>query len=139
MRLLLDANLSPRVAVRLIAEGHDVVHVADVGKLAATDAEILRFAAEEERVVVSSDTDFGSLLARLELSQPSFVLFRHVNEMTPDDQARLLVEVLPRVVAELEAGAVVTLVRGRVRTRRLPFDRRPAIADAQRSRGLLVG
>ncbi len=125
MRLLLDANLSPRVAVRLIAEGHDVVHVADVGKLAATDAEILRFAAEEERVVVSSDTDFGTLLARLELSQPSFVLFRHVNEMTPDDQARLLVEVLPRVVAELEAGAVVTLVRGRVRTRRLPFDRQP--------------
>ena len=53
-----------------------------------------------------------------------------MNEMTPDDQARLLVEVLPRVVAELEAGAVVTLVRGRVRTRRLPFDRRPTIADA---------
>ena len=41
MRFLVDANLSPRVAVRLRLEGHDVEHVGDVGLLTAEDGPIL--------------------------------------------------------------------------------------------------
>jgi hypothetical protein len=33
LRLLIDANLSPRVAARLCAAGHDAVHMADCGLL----------------------------------------------------------------------------------------------------------
>jgi len=31
-------------------------------------------------VIVSSDTDFGALLARHDRATPSFVLLRHVND-----------------------------------------------------------
>jgi predicted nuclease of predicted toxin-antitoxin system len=121
VRLLVDANLSPRIAKALVESGHDAVHVFDLGLADASDAVILQRAADEHRVVVSSDTDFGALLARSQSSEPSFVLLRHVNDLGVDDQALLLVAVLPTVAGELERGAVVTLSRGRVRTRRLPF------------------
>jgi predicted nuclease of predicted toxin-antitoxin system len=41
MRLLIDENLSPRVARLLRQAGHDVVHVTEVGLGNTQDAEIL--------------------------------------------------------------------------------------------------
>ena len=61
---LLGANLSPRIATVLGEAGHDVVHVLDIGLADATDVVILDHAAAEHAYVVSSDTDFGALLAR---------------------------------------------------------------------------
>lgn len=37
MRLLLDNNLAPRLAVLLLEAGHDTEHVRDHGMHAATD------------------------------------------------------------------------------------------------------
>ena len=52
MKFLIDNALSPVVAERLRATGHDAAHRRDYGMQAATDAEVLRRADEEERVVV---------------------------------------------------------------------------------------
>ena len=46
MRLLLDANLSPRLIGVLAEAGYKAVHVAEVGLLAASDAEIFDAAVE---------------------------------------------------------------------------------------------
>ena len=121
MRLVVDANLSPRVAERLRGAGHDVVHVFEIGLVEASDEAILQAALTDDRVVVSSDTDFGTLLARYEASKPSFVLLRHANEMTPDQHADLLIANLSRVSDALNAGAILSLARGRARVRRLPI------------------
>ena len=123
MRLLVDANLSPRVARRLSAAGHDAVHVVEAGLALADDATILAAAETDDRVVVSSDTDFGALLARHNRTSPSFVLIRHMNELTPDGQADLLIAAIGEAEPEIEAGAVVSIARGRIRVRRLPFGR----------------
>jgi predicted nuclease of predicted toxin-antitoxin system len=40
----------------------------------ATDKEIMNYALTENRVIVSADTDFGTLLALRDLSKPSFVV-----------------------------------------------------------------
>ena len=63
MRFLIDANLSPRLADRLRAVGHDAVAVRDVDLGSASDDEILDHAIADNRIVVSHDTDFGTLLA----------------------------------------------------------------------------
>lgn len=121
MRFLVDANLSPRVAAALNAAGHDAVHVAELGLGNASDRAILEAAIGHDRVIVSSDTDFGALLARYERTKPSFVLLRHVNDLTPDQHARLLVSNLDSITDELDAGAVVSISTARIRVRRLPI------------------
>ena len=57
MRLLLDNNLSRKVADLLRAAGLDVVHVRDIGLHAAHDETVLAAARSDARVLVSADTD----------------------------------------------------------------------------------
>ena len=122
MRFLVDANLSPRVAARLISAGFDSVHVTEVGLLTASDQAILDYAAENGLVIVSADTDFGELLALSRGAiRPSAVLLRSADRLTPDQQAALLAANLPAATDELKAGALVTIARGRVRIRSLPI------------------
>ena len=121
MRLLVDANLSPVVAARLRDAGHEAIHVYDLGLLRASDESIFEYALEHDYVVVSADTDFAAILARLDRAKPSFVLLRHVNEMTPEQHASLLHANLDALAEDLEAGAVASFARGTIRVRRLPF------------------
>jgi len=55
VRLLIDANLSPRVAVALSKAGLESVHVGDVGLLTAPDRSILDYAGANALVIVSAD------------------------------------------------------------------------------------
>ena len=122
MRFLVDANLSPRVAAGLTSAGFESIHVADVGLLTAADQEILDYAAENELVIVSADTDFGDLLALSRGAvRPSAVLLRSADRLTPDQQAALIAANLPAAADELKAGALMTIARGRVRIRLLPI------------------
>jgi predicted nuclease of predicted toxin-antitoxin system len=121
VRFLIDANLSPRLASLLASEGHDAVAIRQVGLSEASDNEIVDYAANDDRVVVSHDTDFGALLAFRGLTRPSFILFRSSDPITPDDQASLLISNLDTFADELETGAIVVFARGRLRVRRLPI------------------
>ncbi|WP_158019519.1 DUF5615 family PIN-like protein [Mycolicibacter sinensis] len=48
----------------LTEAGHDVVHVRVRELASAADEVVLTLAADENRVLISADTDFGTLLAR---------------------------------------------------------------------------
>ena len=104
----------------LRAAGHDAIAVRDVGLQDEPDDTILDFAIGEDRVIVSNDSDFGTLLAFRRTMKPSFVLIRSADTLTPDEQASLLLFNLALVEEELVAGAIVTFARGRLRIRRLP-------------------
>ena len=66
MKLLLDVHHSRLAAVRLRAEGHDVLAAADRANLASlSDEDLLRFASREERAVVTENArDFDPIVRR---------------------------------------------------------------------------
>ena len=109
MRLLLDENLSEKLVPLLVAAGHDVTHVRQMGLAGTLDPAVLDLAAREQRVLVSADTDFGTLLARTHATAPSFILIRRLIGRRAHEIARVLTANLGDVEDDLLAGAVVVL------------------------------
>jgi predicted nuclease of predicted toxin-antitoxin system len=121
VKFLVDNALSPLVAKLLREAGHDAVHVRDYNLQRASDGEIFDRAATELRVVVSADTDFGTLLTLRQAVRPSVVLFRGPTSRGPQAIAGRLVAELPVTAAALEAGCILTIEPGRCRVRLLPI------------------
>jgi len=63
----------------------------------AADDVVLALVAAEERVLISADADFGTLLARSGATEPSVVLRRRAVGRRAAEQARLLIDNLPVV------------------------------------------
>jgi predicted nuclease of predicted toxin-antitoxin system len=76
VKFLVDQNRSPALAERLRDAGHDAVHTMELGLERAEDDELLLLAREEQRVLISGDTDFGALLALANATSPSVISSR---------------------------------------------------------------
>ena len=72
-------------------------------------------------MLVSADTDCGTLLARSRASRPSFLLIRRASGRRAIEQAELILDNLDAIKGDLEAGAVVVLGDDTLRIRRLPI------------------
>ena len=122
MRLLLDQGLPRSTVCRLGAMGVVAEHVGDLGLARAADAHILDVARERRAVVVTLDADFHALLATSGATSPSVLRVR-IEGLNGEKLAVLLLRVLAVAATEIEAGAVVSITRDRIRVRMLPIGR----------------
>ena len=86
----------------------------------AEDSEILEFARQQNRVIITQDLDFSSLLALGGYEKPSLITFR-LSVPNTETITRKLLNILPHIEDKLAEGCAVTIDDRRVRVRRLPI------------------
>jgi len=120
VRFLADMGVSGRTVAWLRQRGQDAVHLRELGRQRATDAEAMTMAADEARIILTMDLDFGYLLSVSQQRLPSVILFRLSDESPRAVNARLS-EVLERCSEALERGAIVSVGDNTIRVRPLPL------------------
>jgi predicted nuclease of predicted toxin-antitoxin system len=75
MRWLVDECVDAALVTGLRDTGHDVVYVAE-SAASTGDAEILRLAQDQQRLLLTEDKDFGELVFRSRRPVPGLVLLR---------------------------------------------------------------
>jgi predicted nuclease of predicted toxin-antitoxin system len=120
MKLLLDQGL-PRSASSLLSkQGFNTIHVSEIGMWAAEDSEIIQKAQEDNRVVVTLDADFHSILALNNFDSPSIIRIR-IERLRALALTQLIIDVIGQCQEDLEQGAAITVEPNRIRIRRLPL------------------
>lgn len=122
MRFLGDVGVSISTLRSLREAGYDAVHLREQNQHRLPDDAILEKAAEEERIVITFDLDFGDLLAAAGQRLPSVIIFRLHNQ-TPLNVSNRLFDILSVEAPRLEAGAVIIVEDTRYRVRCLPIER----------------
>ena len=121
MKFLANMGISPITVAYLRAEGHAATHLHEAGLDTLPDPQILEMARTEGSILLTSDLDFGDLLAASGEVLPTVIVFR-LRSMVPDNVNRHLAMLLAQHVAGLEQGAIVSVAEGHIRVRRLPIE-----------------
>lgn len=113
MKFLTDVNASGALAQWLRDLGHDVKQVAD-RDVSLPDEEILRWAVQEQRIIVTTDKDFEEMIWRR--GKPHCGVLRLENLPRAERKA-LLEDVLTQHVQALASGAIVIAQAKKIRIR----------------------
>lgn len=96
MKLLLDENLSPRLAAKANKLGIPSVHVAHVGLAGRSDPDIFRYAGDNDFIVATLNAgDFLTLAANIDL-HPGLIVLR-VAGLSANEQWEHLAPVLRHI------------------------------------------
>ena len=107
MKFLINRCAGCRIAEWLSSLGHDVIETRSLGKDPG-DRVILEWAAEENRILVTIDTDFGKLVYVNEARHCGLV---RLPDVPAQKRIQLMETVLARYSSQLETGQIIT-VRG---------------------------
>ena len=116
MKFLIDRCAGTRLAYWLREQGHDVVESRERGEDPG-DLVLLHWAADEERILVTIDSDFGYIIFTREIKHCGLVRL-------PDVPATVRISILADLIArhevDLERKAIITVRSGRVRVSYTP-------------------
>ncbi|MBI2011521.1 DUF5615 family PIN-like protein [Candidatus Daviesbacteria bacterium] len=91
MRFITDENLGVKVPEFLRSLGYDVISATEVA-LSKPDIDILNLANKENRILVTSDKDFGELVFKEKLVHEGVILLRLKDESVENKKKVLLRE-----------------------------------------------
>ena len=102
--------------------GWDVVRTSELLSPKAPDQEILAYARETGRDLLTQDLDFSALLALSGMDRPSLVTLR-LSSSEPEIVTARLLEAEPLLISSLPGGCAVTIEDSVVRVQKLPIRR----------------
>lgn len=115
-RFLLDENVPVDLAAALARRGHEAAPLPSELR-AADDADVLRHAVREDRVLVTLDTDFGTLVFMRGMSAPPAIVLIRLQPAQLVERLEAVVEAMGSVVDE---GCFIVIDGQGVRVRPLP-------------------
>ncbi len=120
LRFLLDMGISNKVAQWLNVNGYEAIDLSSQGLHTLADIDIINKAQHEKRIILTSDMDFGQLLAFTKINSISVIQFR-----TSDFTATHIIERLKLLLNDfsyqLETGYLITVEDTKIRSRKLPI------------------
>jgi predicted nuclease of predicted toxin-antitoxin system len=119
MTFLGDMGISPRTIEFLKQQGYDAIHLHQEGLDTLPDAEILRKARQENRILLTHDLDFGELLAASGARLPSVIIFR-LRNMRPAQVNQVLSVIGAEYATVLQTGCILSVTEHQIRVRPLP-------------------
>lgn len=94
MRFLIDENMGPSVARWLREQGHDVVSIYETAR-GSSDDEVIALAYSENRILITSDKDFGDKVHRERWPHRGIILLR-----LRDERMVIKIHILGRLLNE---------------------------------------
>ena len=121
MKFLADMGISLVTTAWLKEQGHDAKHLSEEELHRLSDPEIFSKADKENRIVLTTDLDFGEIAVMSRSAKISVIIFRQ-EDRTPASINRYLETVITFTKEELERGAIIIVQEGRIRVRHLSRD-----------------
>ena len=118
MRFLANENF-PLQSARLLRQADLEVASITEDSPGIEDAEVLARAADEQRVILTFDRDYGELIYRLRLRSPRGVIYLRFRPHTPEELASILLNLLQTEGLQFEERFTV-VERDQIRQRPLP-------------------
>ena len=116
MRLFCDQNIMKETVGFLRELGHDVVSTREAGIQHGSDSEILEYAVQNDRFLVTHNTDFGDLRLFPPETHSGIIRLR-INDQTADSLHPVLKSAFERLKRKDLAGKLVTVKPGSIRIR----------------------
>jgi predicted nuclease of predicted toxin-antitoxin system len=114
VKLVTDAHIGRLIIDFLLRGGHDVTKATSFPPR-TSDVDILKTAAGEGRIVMTSDKDFGELVFRLGQKSAGVILLR-IDVPTEPERAAVVEKFWPQVEAAAPGHFVVVTTKGVRRT-----------------------
>jgi len=113
-------NISPLTVEQLRRLDWDIVRVDEIMDNKSKDHEILAYAGEQDKVIITQDLDFSLLLALGKYKKPSVINLR-LEDNRPDTVTGRIIEVTGQMESELQKGIIVSVDEISARYRMLPI------------------
>jgi predicted nuclease of predicted toxin-antitoxin system len=93
LKFIADMDISPLTVDQLKKRGWKIIRVSEVMDARTSDIEILNYARDHKRVVITHDLDFSELLAIHGFDSPSVINLR-IENMFQDFVTHRIIEVV---------------------------------------------
>ncbi len=115
MKIKLDENIGRRGADLLVAAGHDMMTVREQNLQGARDETVFKVCADEGRVLITLDHDFGQVLRFPPEQGAGLVILELGGRITPQSLLDRLRDFLALAEIRSPMGALWIVEPGRVR------------------------
>jgi predicted nuclease of predicted toxin-antitoxin system len=120
LEFLANMDISPLTVEQLRAQGWNISRVSEIMEKGSSDIDILIYAQMQNKVVITQDLDFSTLLALRGYTKPSVINLRLGNPR-PDLVSARIIDVVSMMQKELEEGIVISVDETSARYKNLPI------------------